>query len=100
MHALANAIPHEDLAVFCRRHGVVRLSLFGSILREDFGPHSDIDMLVEFAPDVEPSLLDLGGMQHELCDMFGRQVDLKTPDFLSPFVRERVKHEAQLQYAA
>lgn len=89
-----------ELGSFCQRHGLARLSLFGSILRDDFGLESDIDVLVEFLPHVRPTLLDLGGMQQELCDLFGRQVDLKTPEFLSPMIRERVQREAQLQYAA
>lgn len=93
-------IPQDQLAAFCRRHGIAWLSLYGSILRDDFGPESDIDLLIEFLPDAQPSLLDLGGMQHELCLMLGRQVDLKTPEFLSPRIRERVQREARLQYAA
>ena len=93
-------IPQEQLAAFCRRHQIARLSLYGSILRDDFGPDSDIDLLIEFLPDAQPSLLDLGGMQDELCRMLGRQVDLKTPEFLSPTIRERVQREARLQYAA
>src|SRR5437762_13955240 len=99
MKPLPIDIPHEQIATFCRKHGVARLSLFGSVLREDFGPESDIDVLIEF-PGQTPSLLELGGMQHELCQMFGRQVDLKTPGFLSDFVRKRVMREANVQYAA
>jgi len=93
-------IPKETLEAFCRQHDIVRLSLFGSALRPDFGPESDVDVLIEFDPSAEPSLLDLGRMQQELCDLLGRQVDLKTPEFLSPFIRERVQREARVQYAA
>ena len=93
-------VPFDRIAAFCRRHEIARLSLFGSVLRADFGPTSDIDVLIEFLPHAQPSLLDLGAMQEELCEMFGRQVDLKTPDFLSPWIREQVQREAQLQYAA
>lgn len=93
-------ISSAAIAGFCKRHGIARFSLFGSVLRDDFAPASDIDVLVEFLPNVAPSLLDLGGMQQELCDLFGRQVDLKTPEFLSPYIREQVRHEAALQYAA
>ena len=93
-------IPQEHIAAFCRRHHIARLSVYGSVLRDDFGPDSDIDLLIEFLLDAQPSLLDLGGMQDELCVLFGRQVDLKTPEFLSPTIRERVQREAQLQYAA
>jgi predicted nucleotidyltransferase len=97
---LAFNLPQAELAAFCRRHNVAKLSLFGSALRNDFGPESDIDLLIEFQSHAAPSLLDLGGMQQELCDLLGRQVDLKTPEFLSPFIRERVQREARLQYAA
>ena len=87
------------IADFCRRHAVVRLSLFGSILREDFGPDSDVDVLVEFEGP-SPSLLDLGGMQVELTEMFGRFVDLKTWGFIHDRIRPRVERERQVQYAA
>lgn len=87
------------IADFCRRHQVVRLSLFGSILRDDFRPDSDIDILVEFA-DASPSLLELGGMQMELTQMLGRFVDLKTWGFMSQGVRAQVEKEREVQYAA
>lgn len=93
-------ISDDELAAFCRRHSVARLSLFGSALRDDFRADSDIDILIQFLPDATPSLLDLGAMQQELCDLTGRQVDLKTPEFLSPAIRDRVLREAQLRYAA
>ena len=85
-------LDHERIAEFCRRHGIIRLSLFGSVLREDFGPESDIDVLVEF-PAATPSLLELGGMQQELSAVFGRTVDLKTWGFLSDSIRRRVATE-------
>ncbi len=84
---------------FCRRHAIVRLSLFGSILRDDFGPDSDVDVLVEF-DGPSPSLLDLGGMQVELTEMLGRFVDLKTWGFIHDRIRPRVERERQVQYAA
>jgi len=90
----------EKIAEFCRRHGVRKLSLFGSILREDFRPDSDIDVLVEFGPEGSPSLLDLGGMLMEMTEMLGRPVDLKTWGFMSDRVRRRVERERQVQYAA
>jgi predicted nucleotidyltransferase len=86
------------IAEFCRRYGIVRLSLFGSILRDDFGPESDVDVLVEF-PGMTPSLLDLGGMQQELSAIVGRTVDLKTWGFLSSRIRGRVERERQVQFA-
>lgn len=88
------------LAAFCRRHNVRRLSLFGSILRSDFRPGSDIDILVEFEEGQTPSLMDLGGMQVELSEMLEREVDLKTPGFLSHRIRRKVMSEAVVQYAA
>lgn len=77
-----------------------RLSLFGSVLRADFGPGSDVDVLVEFAPGGSPDLLELGGMQEELSAMMGRFVDLKTPGFISQRILGRVLGTAQVQYAA
>ncbi|NLG44232.1 MAG: nucleotidyltransferase family protein [Phycisphaerae bacterium] len=88
------------IADFCRRHGVARLSLFGSILRQDFTPTSDIDVLVEFLPGVRVSLFDLGGMLVELAELLGRPVDLRTPLDLSPYFRAEVLHSARLLYAA
>ena len=71
-------VPVDDVAIaaFCRRWGVSELALFGSVLRDDFRPDSDIDVLVTFRPGVEPSLDDLLGMQDELAALFGRPVDL------------------------
>jgi uncharacterized protein len=90
----------EKIAEFCRRHRVQKLSLFGSILRNDFRPDSDVDVLVEFGPEGSPSLLDLGGMLVELTEMLGRQVDLKTWGFMSDRIRRHVEKERQVQYAA
>jgi uncharacterized protein len=93
-------VSSERIADFCRRHRIRRFSLFGSVLRDDFGPDSDIDVLIEFATGQTPSLLDLGGMQMELSEMFQRTVDLKTPGFLSDRIKEQVTRSAQVQYAA
>ena len=93
-------LDREQIAAFCRRHGIVRLSVFGSALGADFGPTSDIDVLVEFAPGETPSLLDLGGMQAELSALCGRTVDLKTPGFLSPRILRQVLAERVVEYAA
>ena len=93
-------VDEQAITAFCRRHGIRRLSLFGSVLRDDFSPSSDVDVLIEFPPGQTPSLLELGGMQVELSQMFGREVDLKTPGFLSPRIRQTVLHEAHVQYAA
>ncbi|MCA9289281.1 MAG: nucleotidyltransferase family protein [Phycisphaerales bacterium] len=93
-------IPEEQLTAFCRRHRLKRLALFGSILRDDFGPDSDVDVLVEFLPGVRYSLLDLGGMWVELRDLLGRDVDLKTPYDLSRYFRDDVVKSARTLYAA
>jgi predicted nucleotidyltransferase len=69
-------IPADEIADFCRRWKVTELALFGSVLREDFGPDSDVDALVSFAPDARWSLLDLVRMQDELKAILGREVDL------------------------
>lgn len=93
-------INREQISEFCRRHGILRFSLYGSVLREDFDHESDVDVLIEFPPGATPSLLDLGGMQVELTDLFGREVDLKTPGFLAPEILRHVQAEREVQYAA
>ena len=90
----------SKIADFCRRHRVHRLSLFGSILRDDFGPDSDVDVLVEFQPGARVSLFDLGGMIMELRDMLGRDVDLRTAADLSKYFRDEVVAGARPLYAA
>ena len=86
----------ERLGAFCRKHHVGRLSVFGSVLREDFRSDSDVDVLVEFAPDAHVSLFDLGGMLMELREMLGREVDLRTPEELSQYFRDRVLKDARV----
>ena len=71
-------LPHERISEFCRRWKVSEMALFGSVLRDDFGPESDVDVLVSFRPEAKPSLFDHVDMQDELADMFGRPVDLLT----------------------
>lgn len=93
-------IPAGQIEAFCKRHHVAKLSLFGSILRDDFRPDSDIDVLVEFLPGSRVSLFDLGGMLMELRTMLGRDVDLRTPQDLSQYFRSQVEREARLLYAA
>lgn len=93
-------IPRERLAEFCRRNHVRRLSLFGSILREDFGPESDVDILVEFEPGKTPGLFTMAGLEIELSEMLGRKVDLRTPGDLSRYFRDEVVRTAELQYAS
>jgi predicted nucleotidyltransferase len=93
------AIDREKLAEFCRRNHIRRLALFGSVLRDDFRPDSDIDVMVEFEPEHVPGLRFFG-LQEELSEMLGHQVDLNTPGFLSPYFRSLVLAEAEVQYAA
>jgi hypothetical protein len=92
-------IPREQIASFCRERGIRRLSFFGSILRTDFGPASDIDVLVEFQPGIRVGL-SFARMQNELSKILGRKVDLNTPGFLSAYFREKILKEAVVQYDA
>ena len=87
------------LADFCRRHRIRKLALFGSVLREDFGPDSDVDVLVEFEPGHVPGLAFVD-METELSNLLERKVDLNTAGFLSPYIRDEVMAEAEVQYAA
>lgn len=94
MKTLPIAIDNSLLADFCRRHGIRRLSLFGSVLREDFGPDSDVDVLVEYDPGAKVGLLDLAGMEIELTEILGRRVDLNTAGCLSRYFVDEVMREA------
>jgi predicted nucleotidyltransferase len=93
-------IPRERLVEFCRRHHIRKLSLFGSVLRDDFGPESDVDFLVEFEPGNTPGLFGIAGMEIELSEMIGRKADLRTAGDLSRYFREKVVREAALQYGS
>jgi uncharacterized protein len=92
-------IDQGKLADFCRRNHIRKLALFGSILREDFRPDSDVDVLVEFEPGHVPGLRFFA-LERELSEILGRKVDLNTPNFLSPYFRDRVLAEAKVQYVA
>jgi len=92
-------IPSDAIAALCGRYKVRRLSLFGSVLRDDFTPASDIDVLVEFEPEARVGLAFFR-LQQDLADLLGRQVDLNTPGFLSESFREQVLAEAEVQYEA
>jgi uncharacterized protein len=91
-------ISREKLADFCRRHDIRKLSFFGSVLRDDFAPGSDVDVLVEFAPGAQVGLIALSGMEIELSGLLGRKVDMNTEGFLSPFFRDEVLREAAPAY--
>ncbi|MBI3106627.1 MAG: nucleotidyltransferase family protein [Candidatus Rokubacteria bacterium] len=92
-------VPQEQIADFCRRHHIRRLALFGSVLREDFTPESDVDVLVEFEPGHTPGLAFFG-MEDELSAILGRRVDLNTPNELSKYFRDEVLREAEPVYGA
>lgn len=93
-------VPREQLAEFCRRHHVRRLAFFGSVLRDDFGPESDVDVLVEFLDGARIGLITLSAMELDLGEMLGRKVDLRTPAELSRYFRDEVLQTAEVQYAA
>jgi hypothetical protein len=92
-------VDRAKLAEFCRRRHIRKLSLFGSVLREDFGPNSDVDVLVEFAPGHTPGL-DVVDVQEELSALLGgRRVDMVNPKYLNRRLKSRVLREAEVQYA-
>ena len=91
-------VPRERIAEFCRRHHIRRLSFFGSVLRDDFTPDSDVDVLVEFEPGIPVGYLALAGMEAELSKILGRRADLRTPAELSHYFRDAVLAEAEVQY--
>src|SRR5580700_4312204 len=91
-------VPHHEIETFCLRHHIRKLSLFGSILTPRFRPESDIDFLVEFDPERVPGYFDLAGMEIELSRMLGRKADLRTPQELSRYFRDKVLALAAVQY--
>jgi predicted nucleotidyltransferase len=93
MSKLNIPLPKEKLANYCHRYHIRRLAFFGSVLRDDFTPSSDVDVLVEFEPGYTPGLAFFG-MQEELSKILGRKVDLNTPNFLSPYFRQQVQQDA------
>jgi predicted nucleotidyltransferase len=99
MNRARPSLPAAGIAAFCRRHRIRKLSLFGSVLRDDFRPDSDIDVLVEFESGHTPGLAFFA-IQDELSAILGREVDLNTPAFLSKYFRDQVLKEAEVQYDA
>lgn len=99
MFKLTDYIPKAELETFCRRNHITKMSLFGSALRDELKPGSDIDILVEFDKDHMPGLFDIAGMEIELSEMFGRKVDLRTPAELSRYFRDDVLEKARVEYA-
>jgi uncharacterized protein len=92
-------INREEISDFCRRHHIRKLALFGSVLREDFRPESDVDVLVEFEEGHVPGLAFFS-MERELSKILNHNVDLNTPQFISPYFRDRVLTESEVQYVA
>lgn len=92
-------LPVSQLEAFCQRHHIYRLAFFGSVLRDDFGPDSDVDVLVEFEPGTKVGLRFFT-LEQELSDLLGRRVDLNTYGFLSPYFRDQALAEAETFYVA
>lgn len=93
-------VPMESVTDFCRRHGVRELALFGSVLRDDFTDHSDVDVLIEPGPDHDHTLDEMLSMQEELETLFGRSVDLVYKDLLDKYIREDVLKRRRVFYVA
>lgn len=91
-------VPRDDLAEFCRRYQIRKLAFFGSVLRDDFGPESDVDVLVEFAPGARVGLISLAGMEIELGRLLGHRVEMHTIKGLNPRFRDAVVNAAEVQY--
>lgn len=92
-------LDQEAVEAFCRKHGLRKLSLFGSVLRDDFRPDSDVDVLVEFRQGVRAGYLTMAAMERELSQLLGRRVDLRTPAELSRYFRDDVLRAAEVRYA-
>jgi uncharacterized protein len=93
-------VPKGLLDQFCRRRRIRKLSLFGSVLRDDFGPQSDVDVLVEFEAGTAVGYFELSDMEAELSELLGRKADLRTPAELSRYIRGDVLAVAEAQYVS
>lgn len=91
-------VPKESIARFCQQHHIRKLAFFGSVLRDDFTPESDVDVLVEFEPTARVGLITLAGMELELTRLLGRKAEMHTPKGLNPLFRNSVVREAEVQY--
>jgi len=91
-------IPYDKLAELCQQHHIRKLALFGSVLRDDFGPDSDVDVLVEFEPGARMTLFDMVDIQDELGAMLERGIDLATFNGINKYVRESILRSAQTVY--
>ena len=91
-------VPTEEIATFCRRNHIRRLAFFGSVLRDDFTPESDVDVLGEFEPSARVGLITLAGMEIELTRLLGRKAEMHTVKGLNPHFRDAVLEQAEVQY--
>ena len=91
-------IPNDKISDYCRRNRIRRLAFFGSVLREDFGLDSDIDVLVEFEHDAHVGLISLAGMEIELTIILGHKAEIHTFNGLNPLFRDEVLDSAEVQY--
>ncbi len=98
MFKLEDHISEEQIKLFCKKNHIIKLSLFGSALRDELLPGSDIDLLVEFDSRHMPGLFDMARMELELKEFFGRDVDIRTPEDLSRYFRNDVMTTATVQY--
>ncbi|MDI6751706.1 MAG: nucleotidyltransferase family protein [bacterium] len=89
----------QEIAEFCQKNNIRKLSVFGSVLRDDFGPESDVDVLVEFGPGEVVGFFRLASMELELSEILGHKVDLRTPAELSRYFRKEVINQSKVQYA-
>ena len=91
-------VSKEEIAAFCRGHHIRKLAFFGSVLRDDFAPESDVDVLVEFEPGARVGLITLAGMEIQLNQLLRRRVEMHTVKGLNPLFRDSVLNQAQVQY--
>jgi len=95
------SVGHDEIAEFCRRWSVIEFALFGSVARQHFGPESDVDVMVRFAPNAKRSLKDLVHMHDELSDLFGREVDIvEYGQITNPFRLRSIDRDLAVIYAA
>jgi len=93
-------VDKEKIVDFCVKRHIRKLAFFGSVLRDDFRAESDVDVLVEFDEGREPGLIGLAGMEEELSSIIGRKADLRTPEDLSRYFRDKVVATAEVEYVA
>jgi uncharacterized protein len=93
-------VDKDEIAAFCRKHHLTKFAFFGSVLTDDFGPDSDIDVLFEYDQHYALTLFEVARMERELSEILGWKVDMRTPEDLSRYFRDEVLRNAVVQYAA